>query len=85
MTTESEIRDLVGRLRRYMMYHPIGSQHCLVMREAADMIEKLAGIQQTANKTAPITEGYVVKGGRNAGVSQITVRPPPPAPIRTTP
>lgn len=29
----------------------------------------------------PLTEGYVVKGGRNHGPSQIVDRPLPPAPI----
>jgi hypothetical protein len=29
----------------------------------------------------PLTEGYVVKGGHNAGVSQIQTRPTAPAPI----
>jgi hypothetical protein len=29
----------------------------------------------------PLTEGYVVKGGHNAGTSQIRIRPMAPAPI----
>jgi hypothetical protein len=29
----------------------------------------------------PLTEGYVVKGGHNAGMSQIQTRPAAPAPI----
>ena len=29
----------------------------------------------------PLTEGYVVKGGHNAGTSQIQTRPAAPAPI----
>lgn len=33
------------------------------------------------NKVMPITEGRVNKGGINA-TSRITVRPPPPAPMR---
>jgi hypothetical protein len=34
-----------------------------------------------SNRVPPLTEGYVVKGGQNQGPSQITTRPPPPAPI----
>ncbi len=33
------------------------------------------------SKVRPINEGYVVKGGVNA-TSQITTRPPAPAPMR---
>ena len=32
--------------------------------------------------TPPLTEGHVVKGGRNQGPSQIVERPPPPGAIR---
>jgi hypothetical protein len=32
-------------------------------------------------RVRPLTEGYVRKGGLNHGPSQITKRPPPPAPI----
>jgi hypothetical protein len=35
--------------------------------------------------TRPLTEGYVVKGGHNPGVSQIQTRPAPPAPINPKP
>lgn len=34
------------------------------------------------DRVPPITEGYVVKGGRNQGPSQITVRPPAPGAIK---
>ena len=34
-----------------------------------------------AIKVRPLTEGYLIKGGRNETTSQITKRPPPPAPI----
>jgi hypothetical protein len=30
----------------------------------------------------PLNEGYVVKGGHNAGTSQIQTRPTAPAPIK---
>jgi hypothetical protein len=33
------------------------------------------------NRIKPLQEGYVVKGGVNTA-SEITVRPPPPAPMR---
>lgn len=33
----------------------------------------------------PLTEGYVVKGGHNAGTSQIQTRPAAPAPINPAP
>lgn len=36
-------------------------------------------------RVRPLTEGYVVKGGRNHGPSQIQTRPPAPAPITPKP
>jgi hypothetical protein len=35
--------------------------------------------------TRPLTEGYVIKGGHNPGVSQITTRPAAPAAINSKP
>jgi len=35
--------------------------------------------------TRPLTEGYVVKGGHNPGVSQIQTRPAAPAPMNPKP
>jgi hypothetical protein len=36
----------------------------------------------TGRTARPLTEGYVRKGGRNAFPSQVTDRPPPPAPMK---
>lgn len=53
--------------------------------EAADKAEAFVRGLLAANdngpRTPPLTGGYMVKGGHNLGPSQITKRPPPPAPI----
>lgn len=43
------------------------------------------GYSKNLEKVPPLTEGSKVKGGRNAPESQITERPPDPAPIKPKP
>ena len=39
----------------------------------------------SAPQTRALSEGYVIKGGRNPAQSQIKDRPPPPQPIKVRP
>jgi hypothetical protein len=44
----------------------------------------MPGKSDSTRKIAPLTEGYVVKGGRNIG-SRIKERPAPPPALKTAP
>lgn len=44
-------------------------------------VKPVADMPDEKGSSPPITEGMIVKGGRNQGPSQIVNRPPAPAPI----
>jgi hypothetical protein len=56
-----------------------------IAKESASHLERAISNESATEveraNTPPLTEGYVVKGGHNQWPSQITKRPPPPAPM----